>query len=127
MYGISKQNCLKKKDYELQGDFYSDTFKYLEIRLFKCRNMTTKQDCKDSDAINKFFEDLDFSVAFVNSYFDFTDYDNPIKYFIDDSLFLQMESQRQKRANMYVMKAETQLEDQLFQLGQQNKIEFPQI
>jgi hypothetical protein len=38
-----------------------------------------------------------------------------------------MESQRQKRANLYVMKAETQLEDQLFQLGQQNEIEFPQV
>ena len=96
----------------MHGDFYSDSFKYLEIRLFKCRNITNKNDCLDSDSIDKFFdEDLDFSVAFVNSYFDFTDYDDPIKYFIDDSLFFQMESQRQKRANLYVMKAESQLED----------------
>jgi hypothetical protein len=36
-----------------------------------------------------------------------------------------MESQRQKRANLYVMKAETQLEDQLFQLGQQRELAFP--
>lgn len=118
---------MKNKDYALKGDFYSDTFKYLEIRLFKCRNVTTKPDCKDSDAINKFFEDLDFGVAFVNSYFDFSDYEEPIKYFIDDSLFFQMESQRQKRANLYVMKAQTQLEDQLFQLEQLNEIEFPQV
>lgn len=111
MYNISKQNCLKKKDYELQGDYYSENFKYLEIRLFKCRNATTKHECKDSDVINKFFEDLYFSVAFVNSYFDFTDYDDPIKYFIDDSLFFQMESQRTKLANLYVMKAESKLED----------------
>ncbi len=50
-------------------------------------------------------------MAFINSYFDFTDYEEPIKYFIDDSLFFQMESKRSKRANLYVMKAETQLED----------------
>ena len=79
--------------------------------------MTSKVECKNRTDIDKYFEPKYFSFAFINSYFDFRDYERPIKQFIDDSLFFQMESQREKLANFYVMKGETQLEDQLFQLG----------
>jgi hypothetical protein len=43
------------------------------------------------------------SIAFVNSYFDFSDYDLPVKQFIDDSVFFELESKRQKKANFLVM------------------------
>ena len=38
----------------------------------------------------------------MNTHFDFTDYDNPIKYFIDDSLFWVVEPTRIKLTNVYI-------------------------
>jgi len=49
-------------------------------------------ECKNETEIDEFFDPKSFSFAFINSYFDFRDYDNPIKRFIDDSLFFQLES-----------------------------------
>jgi hypothetical protein len=49
----------------------------------------------------------------VNTYLDFLSYDKPVRQFLDDSLFFHIESQREKKANFYVMKAEIQLEDDL--------------
>lgn len=38
-----------------------------------------------------------------------------------------MESQRIKKANLLIMKAETELEDELFQLGQQEESSFTMV
>lgn len=83
----------------------------------KCNTKKAGNSCRSQADIDAFFDRNDFSVAFINSYFDFSDYDQPIKYFIDDSLFFLMEANRQKKANFYIMKAEASLEDSLFQLG----------
>ena len=53
-----------------------------------------------------FLDPLTFSIAFVNFYFDYSDYIKPFKPFIDDSLFWEIESSRVKKANFYVMKTE---------------------
>ena len=63
----------------------------------------------------------------MNSYFDFNDYDNPVKRFIDDQLFFTVDSKQSKQANVYVMKAQTELEDELFQLGQKTKMDFATV
>jgi len=52
--------------------------------------------------------------AFVNTLFDFNDYDAPIQRFIDDSLFWELEPDRIKKANFFVKKSEAELEDDLF-------------
>jgi hypothetical protein len=75
MFGLDKFYCLRNKDYQLEGDFYSSVFRYVEIRLFKCNgNMT----CKDQKTIDNFFNFKNFQFGYVNSIFDFTDYENPI-------------------------------------------------
>ena len=45
-------------------------------------------------------------------------FEQPIQYFIDDSLFFQLESDKEKKANFYVMKGEMEMQDSIFQLGQ---------
>ena len=81
--------------------------------------------CKKKAEIDAFFEPKYFSFAFVNSYFDFLNYEQPIQYFIDDSLFFQLESDKEKKANFYVMKGEMEMQDNIFQLGQQDQDDFP--
>ena len=110
----------------LAGDFYSVEFDYLEIRLFKCRQ-DVNASCQDNATVDAFFNPLELSMAYVNSYFDFSDFINPIKYFIDDNLFFTLESARVKFANMYIMKGETNLEDDLFQLQSNPLGVFPTV
>lgn len=57
----------------------------------------------------------------MNSYINFLNFDSPIQNFVDDSLFFQVESDKEKKANLYVMKAEMEMQDSIFQLGQQDK------
>lgn len=79
--------CFKNKNLTINGDYYSTDFKYIEIKLLKC----TKNCVNTTTELNAFFEPLSFSVAFINSYFDYSDFENTVKPFIDDSLFWELE------------------------------------
>jgi hypothetical protein len=59
-------------------------------------------------------------MVLINSYFDFSDYEQPVKHFIDDTLYIKLESARSKEANILLMQAKAQLQEQLFSLGQSN-------
>lgn len=74
--------------------------------MFKCRNSTNPNAtvCADSQSIDRYFNDKTFSFGFVNTYFDFNDFTDPIKYFIDDSMFYEVESSKHKKANVFVQK-----------------------
>ncbi|TNV85532.1 hypothetical protein FGO68_gene3405 [Halteria grandinella] len=113
MYGINRLMCFKRKNYSLQGDFYSNTFRYITIKLSKC-----KVNCKNASEINSYLSGKTFSIAFINQYFDYNDFTIPIKSLIDDSVFTLIESDKIKRLNFYVMKSYIQLQDEYFQLGQ---------
>mmetsp|Transcript_3315 Transcript_3315/g.3293 ORF Transcript_3315/g.3293 Transcript_3315/m.3293 type:complete len:167 (+) Transcript_3315:154-654(+) len=85
--GISNFLCITDRNYTLQGDFYSDIFNYIEIKLKKCVNGTSEVVCQSSEEIDKFFNGDQFSFAFINSLFELDGYQDPISYFIDDGLF----------------------------------------
>ena len=63
----------------------------------------------------------------MNSYFDALSYADPMKQFLDDSIFFQLETQRDKKADLYVMKGEVEMEDDFVHLGQSQEEEFPQV
>jgi hypothetical protein len=83
--------------------------------------------CKNATAINSILDPKRFSFAFINKYFDFQEYKDPIKSYIDDQLFFELESNRVKRTNFYIMRSEVQMQDEYFQLGQMNENEFVQV
>ena len=77
MYGIPKMQCIYNEDeFQLQGDFYSEVFKYIEIRVQKCMNTTTRQNCRAEEEINDFFRHQSLSLAMINSYFDYSDFNH---------------------------------------------------
>ncbi|CDW90251.1 UNKNOWN [Stylonychia lemnae] len=131
--GISNYNCITTSNYQFQGNFYQDKFEYLEIKLWKCIdpvNATTAQKkCLDRATIDKFFDTETFNFAFVNTFFDLTEFEKgkQIKPFIDDSLFFELESNRIKKTNFYIQLQEAELEDDLIQFGQTQEIEFHQV
>ena len=106
--------CLKNKDYSLQGDFFSDTFREIEVVLKKCTGPT----CKSNAEIQQGINNLDLTFIVVNAYLDFTDYNDPVKHYIDDLIFFHLESTRHKKSTVFVMKSEVDLADYLLQVGQ---------
>jgi len=102
----------------LAGNFYSEQFDYVELKLYKCYNSSATDTCKPQEEIDEYFRDHEIQFAFINTLFDFNDYTSPIKRFIDDSLFWELEPQRVKKANFFVKQSEAELEDDFIQLGQ---------
>ena len=40
-YGIDKLMCFSWSNITIEGDFYSDEFRYIDIKLIKCMNTST--------------------------------------------------------------------------------------
>ena len=59
--------------------------------------------CLSDAEIDKAINNQDLSILIVNAYMDFTDYNDPVKHFIDDPVFFHLESTRHNKAEIYVM------------------------
>ncbi len=106
-FSIDLLHCVKNPNYTLKGDFYSDDYQYLEIKLKKCEG----SHCKNSTEIDRIVSHLRLQIVVVNAYLDFTDYNDPIKHYVDDIHFFEIEHNRHKRTNIFVMKGDVELED----------------
>ena len=93
----------------MQGDYYSEIFSYMQLRLYKCKNSTdpNAQVCQDQSVIDSFFTSTTLSIPMVNSYVDFSDFQirnmddlqdvenvGVVKQFIDDRYFFDVEPTR---------------------------------
>ena len=83
--------CPLDKGYIIQGDFNSKVFYGIRIEVDKCENTTENGNhCKSDDQINQLINSGYVEVSLVNSYFDFHDYENPIKKYLSttNNLFM---------------------------------------
>ena len=124
MQGINNYNCLVNENYDMQGNYYRSRLTYLEIKLWKCNNYTKQEYiknpnivCADPASINKRFKDESFSFAFVNSYFESTNYETPIQQFIDDGLFFELDPNVAKKANFFIQKSSISVQDKILQVA----------
>jgi len=69
--------CPVNYGYSLTSNQYSDYHENIEIRLERCST-----GCVSSVLINSFIQDGSFELVTVNSYFDFKDYSDPVKQYL---------------------------------------------
>jgi hypothetical protein len=75
MYNIPKLMCIKDRDnFTMQGDYYSEKFRYIEIKMYRCDQNSSKVKCKSDAEIDEFFKDTTLSIPIMNSYFDYGDF-----------------------------------------------------
>ncbi|CDW90345.1 UNKNOWN [Stylonychia lemnae] len=86
LYNINNFKCIKGKDYQIQGNYYSKDFKYVEIKTKRCKYENENNNCSEKSSIDTFFRNNQLNFAFINSFFDFNNYSQPIQTFIDDAL-----------------------------------------
>lgn len=80
--GIAAFFCPKTFDYSLSANQYSDYYETIEIRLERC-----SAGCGATTIIDNFFVDGYFELVITNSYFDFNDYDQPVKQYLEQGDF----------------------------------------
>jgi hypothetical protein len=123
MYNIPRLMCFKNRDnFTMNGDYYSEKFRYIEIKMYRCDKNSSKVKCKSETEIDEFFKDTTFSLPVMNSYFDYGDFqkiplgkndprlmkgieldkEGVIKQYIDDRYFLEIDPNRRKKANIYL-------------------------
>lgn len=63
--------------------------------------------------------------AFVNSYFNSGDYDDPVKFFLDDTFFWDVVPEFKKKTDVYIQKNSVSVQDDLIQYkGYENTEHF---
>ncbi len=96
----------------LGGSFTTNIRHEMEIRLAACRNKTGSQvKCASIAEQEEYFKYVDFQVRYVNSYFDFDDFKDPINQFIDDRLYFPVEPFQKKLSQIFVKQSFADLND----------------
>lgn len=88
-YNITNFTCPLVKNYTVGGNYYTEIFSYIEMKLLKCSALDVGVKCADNATIDKYFTGNRLSFVFLNSYFDADNYTEPIQQFIDDSYYVQ--------------------------------------
>ena len=81
---IDRYLCPESKEYSLMGDSNSKSFKDMEIFISKWSNSSGIA-CQTSDEIDRVMNEGFIDIAYTNAYFDFDDYDMPIKTYLSSS------------------------------------------
>ena len=66
-------------------------------------------------------------MRYVNKYVDFSDFDNPVKSYIEDRLFFPVEPYTKKSAQLYVKRSYTSFSDYILPFGSLNNYTFLSI
>eukprot|EP00347_Sterkiella_histriomuscorum_P011910 403370628 len=126
--GVDKYLCIKDKKYlNIGGTFLSKIYKYLLIRFEICNNSTFNNNCAPNEDIRMFFVKNEIWFRFVNSYFDFVDFQQPVKRFIEDRLYFPLKLQHKKIANMFIKRSYTSLYDSLNPLDKPKNLTFVKV
>ncbi|CAI2386664.1 unnamed protein product [Moneuplotes crassus] len=123
--GINDFYCPTTSDFVIQGNAISKDFTNFELNVKYC---TDEWPTACPSDLNDKINNLIVRVPFVNSYFDFDDYKNPVKTYIDGRFDLYMIDTLYQQQNAFIQVNEAEIQDSYFayQPGGSNK-EFFEI
>lgn len=111
--GISSSLCPTNNDLHLQGNSYSgSTFQYFEITLQRCDPGSST--CESAANIDAEIPNVGIDVTVVNSYFDFDDYEQPVKTFLDDRFLYTLLPGYSVNTDVYLRKNKAEVQDGFF-------------
>ena len=112
---ISKYMCPNSNDLEVQGNMFAETYSYFEISMKRCIEKDSKGNpCKSEEEINNAIDNTDFSLAMVNTYYDFDDYYSPVKDYLDDQIYFYFMHGFNKIVSVYIKENEVEQKDSIF-------------
>ena len=72
--------CPKNTDYYISSNYNSEEFALIEVLLSKCSSGICQPDSVMNTILNSHYVEF----AIVNTYFDYNDYENPVKTYLED-------------------------------------------
>ncbi|CDW82658.1 UNKNOWN [Stylonychia lemnae] len=107
-YGLQNYFCPDWQNLTLQGNWYSPVYKCLTLLFERCKG----PNCASDDQFSKWIDGKWIQEIIISSYFDIANYENPVKYFLDDT-YLAIEYNRTTYNSMYFKKDILKLSDSL--------------
>lgn len=99
--------CPDSLSYDIIGNQYSDISSYIKIKVKRC----TGTDCQSSTAIDTAISGKSLGITLVNTYFDFDDYDEPVKTYLDDKSTFKFVSGYTKFVTLYAQQRSAEYKD----------------
>ncbi|CAI2377012.1 unnamed protein product [Moneuplotes crassus] len=105
--GIEDYICPQNRNFLIQGNSLSEDFLYLELNIDKC-----KTGCPaDLDTV---LSKIRMEIPFVNTYFNFDDFNSPVKTYIDGRLTFDLLPGYLIRNDVFIQKNEAEYLDSYF-------------
>ena len=97
------------------GNNFSDNFTYFEISFSRWVGSDSKGNaCKSNSDIDEALNNAALSMAVINTYYDFDDYNSPVKTYFDDQFYYDFVSGFEKETDIYVRQASVEQKDSFF-------------
>ena len=107
--------CPKSLDIGLLGNYYSLNKSIIHAEYTKCKGTNSNGvPCKSDTEINNLIDSLSLTITILSAYFDFEDYNNPIKYYLDDHFYYNFMSGFTVWAEIGVRQNNVELSDSIF-------------
>eukprot|EP00347_Sterkiella_histriomuscorum_P010692 403375291 len=129
---VDTYQCIKDKSQMIiGGTFQSTVFQYLRVFLVPCQNSSaavysdgTKLTCKSVEDQRKYFNSVDFRIRYVYTYFDSEDFNQPIKAYLEDKLFLPLQYGVKKGVEIHLKKNHVALNDNILPFQSSKDLTF---
>ena len=92
--------CPTTTNFVLQGNSYSDTYSYISVTLSRC----VGGGCQTASDIDNALDGLYLDMAVVNTYFDFEDFQKPVKTYLDDRFYYKFAVGFSKIYDVFIQK-----------------------
>ena len=122
---FSKYICPTNRDFYVSSNFNSKSYEIIQLSFRKCTGLSWKSNAEIENAFTSHV--IDFNI--VSSYFDFSDYENPVHMYLQDLNHFYLMSDIYQELSYHIYQNQGILNDNLF-LGSQgasNKINFYSI
>ena len=102
-------------DFYLKGNIYDENYSYIAINILKWVQFSNSAfPCASDEQITYKVNHSQMNLAFVNNYFDGNDYENPIKSYLDDSIFDYLADGYKKSVFGYIKMNTVSTQDDIF-------------
>ncbi|TNV84198.1 hypothetical protein FGO68_gene7891 [Halteria grandinella] len=113
---IEQSFCLlPNQSWSIKGNYYAQDFKYLNMRILKCKNSTLSSTiCADPVASKSFLEKTKMSIIYTNSMFNSTNMETPVVSAVSDQVYYTFLPTFSKLQNIFIKRQEGSLKDNIW-------------
>jgi len=103
------------RHFQYSRDHYANNFRFIKLIASKCKNTTTKKNCKPSSDIDSYVlkHKVQLTSIILTSYFDFINYKKPIQDYLNDIFYWSFIPSYTKVAKINLKKNDLKLSDSL--------------